>query len=241
MVHKYAPIQQAIAKVLRDTKISNATLNDDIWNWVADALDYMRTSYQYFLQHKEIDVANFGCLLPRCVDLVVAVSYNGSKLRYGRSLVAKNIPKKYFTVWEFEGLTIEAGEIFSEAVKSATKANVYDATYYNNLYYDINGNSLDTNLNKGKIEVWYLGALLDKDGYPQVPDNANIKEAIVEYVKYKLQATNEMPGNPDNTWMRFELFAGRGMNDCTYPTPEMRQSVIDGARSLMDEEEVDYL
>ncbi len=89
-----------------------------------------------------------------------------------------------------------------------------------NSYYKISGNYLQTSFEEGFVRIHYLKRPLDKEGYPLIPDNENFKSALMWYVLMMLIGSGyeHSVHNFDRCNAMFEQYAGRAINEITYPS-----------------------
>ena len=67
-------------------------------------------------------------------------------------------------------------------VKDKIKKDIYNKDNPD-LTYKIQGNCIFTSIEDGNIEISYNSILVDKDGYPMIPDDESFIDAIEKFVK----------------------------------------------------------
>ena len=96
------------------------------------------------------------------------------------SLVKFESIKESPTVWvdDIEKLTIQD----RSENKDKIKKDIYNKDNPD-LTYKIQGNCIFTSIEDGNIEISYNSILVDKDGYPMIPDDESFIDAIEKFVK----------------------------------------------------------
>lgn len=225
---QFDTIGSAMQKVLRDIRIQDMSLKNDIIEWVADGLEQMNTTNLLAPQNKTVELKNYGATLPCGIKSIQAVICDGVRIRYGqnnfedyRNLNYNNYIK-YWTVKPLEIVPNEYHQIGMTYIQASINQLEQVSQYeiYKDLYYHTVGRQLESNLEKGTLDVYYLGTYTDKDGYPLIPRNVYIKEAITNYVDYRLTRAGYKEGRWDILLQLWEQSANRAMNNIQFPSPE---------------------
>ncbi len=247
MVLQYDSIGYAMQKILRDIKVADTSLKSDLLGWVADALDLMNTTHQLIPHVKSLNVRNYGAELPCGVKSIQAVAHNGYRIDYGRNLgghiehISTRVPANYIKYWITKPVQIVPNEYHQIGVTYIQKAiesleAVQQVGTYRDLYYYTQDNSIVTNLEEGQIEVYYLGVILDDLGYPMVPKNAYLLEAVSDYIDFRLTRKGLKEGN----WLPlreiWEQSARRAINDIETPSPDQMRSLTQATLGLVKDD-----
>ena len=91
---------------------------------------------------------------------------------------------------------------------------------YGGDYYLINNGAIQTNFDSGKLKIHYSAYPTDSDGYPMVPDNVYVKQALEWYIlRQMLMGGFKHPEFnwqfADAKWGQYCVSAG---NDLAYPS-----------------------
>lgn len=87
-------------------------------------------------------------------------------------------------------------------------------------YYKVEGNYLQTSFECGFVKIHYKQRPLDKEGYPQIPDNENFKTALYWYTIMMLIGAGYKHEvfSFEECEERFEKYGARAINEITYPS-----------------------
>jgi hypothetical protein len=87
-------------------------------------------------------------------------------------------------------------------------------------FYKIQGNYLQTSFESGFVKLHYLRRVLDKEGYPLLPDNENFKTAVYWYTLMMLIGAGyeHKVFSYKDCDEQFEKFGARAINEITYPS-----------------------
>lgn len=177
---RFTSIQLVISKILTD--LGNVPTNSisNIPGWIREVLTRASTNNILELAVLETESENHQVELPCDLYRIEAVSSCGQRLPLGGT--SGYIPK---------------AEENTKLVPTANiKPNPDQYTGYHsfdppppqvrNHYYTVNMHVLFTSFEKGPVEIHYHRFPIDDEGYPMMPDNDDLKEAILHYVMAKL-------------------------------------------------------
>lgn len=227
---KYTTIAPLLAKVTRDIIIMDSGLKASIKAWISEAIELGQTTSQQVFMSYEDDICDGLTELPTGHGTTLVVFLDGlpirfrSKKMYETNKVKNNynpiytpyqqvrLPDVELRIAEFIGTTWIA-----RAMK-AVEEKVIMTGYSEGDTYDENGNYIQTTKLKGKLKVYYLGVPLDDEGFPMILDHAWLKEAVIQFVTWKLRSIEKIKGNPNESYQLFEKFLARAQNDIELPT-----------------------
>lgn len=125
-----------------------------------------------------IDIQEFKGGLP--LDLI--------KIRGARVIQNKNnhdydsIPLTYAT--DIFHKALECNDLYNEESERNCNETGY-IDYRNEYTYTVQKNRIFTSFENGKVELSYQALQTDEDGFPMIPDNEKIKEAIKYYILFQ--------------------------------------------------------
>jgi hypothetical protein len=190
MNYKHISSKNVIAKIFRDLRINDEGWVLDAMEWIGEALEYIGHVSISERKALEVTMDSHKAALP--VDLVdiIQVEYAGKPLPYGTDVTGYDLPNADSTTSMSPNGT--NGEVFTAAYTTdvnnvsnnqsgLTKRSTRDSVYRGD-YYIINNGSIQTSFPKGTIKIHYTAYPTDTDGYPMVPDNIYVKQALEWYV-----------------------------------------------------------
>jgi hypothetical protein len=149
-----------VAKVMRDFNPTNNGWQIDAIEWIADAINEMLLKNAYIPICRELEVKNYRTKIPCNLEFFAGISYDGCRLTPLNSEIPIQSAYKEFA--EYNNLSTNAVN-----------------------HYQINPDYIHFNFESGTVNVYYWGLPLDDLGYPMVPDEGVIKEALSWWVMYK--------------------------------------------------------
>jgi len=109
-------------------------------------------------------------------------------------------------------------------------ADSADMKQYNEVFGELNPNYLHTSFADGEVTFYYKTLPLDKDGFPEIPDNAEVAEALEWFVIYKLMLSG-YKHHTVNDWREaynmWTTLYPRAQNSATFPTPEKMETFME--------------
>lgn len=113
-----------------------------------------------------------------------------------------------------------------------------EKTESHDLTYKIQNQVIYTSIKEGIIEIAYEAILIDKDGYPQIPDNSSFREALELYItkkRYKiLYDTGKIRGDVYQTICQDYAFAvGQAQTSLIMPTIDEMESITNMWNTLI--------
>ncbi len=196
MVYNSTSYKPIIARVIRNTRMTDMTYADDIIEWIGEALGRMMIRWRLEKTHIELEVKNHTAKLPCGLVSIGGVIYQGRRLRKGtgsvdvralRRFVPDNKLNTYFitdTVIQPEDVNSQNYSLVrGDNIKLQTTASLQEE------FYDLQLNYIKTSFCDGCITLCYTKADLDKEGYPLVPDLEECREACFWYVASRLCIT----------------------------------------------------
>ena len=158
MISKFTSSKAVVAKIYTDLNLQKSIRDQDLIEWIGEALEYMSINAFYVKKRIELDIKNYKAKLPCDFVSVIAVEYGGI------GLTASNSPR--------------LATLDQEEVKFISASQDTYQVRYPFIITDTTQN--------GKIRVYYNAFPVDEEGYPLVPDIIEYKEACLKYVHYKI-------------------------------------------------------
>lgn len=113
-----------------------------------------------------------------------------------------------------------------------------EKTESHDLTYKLQGQVIYTSIKEGIIEIAYEAILVDKDGYPQIPDNSSFREALELYItkrRYKvLYDIGKIKGDVyNNTCQDYAFAVGQAQTSLIMPTIDEMESITNMWNTLI--------
>jgi len=228
MNYKLISAKHVISKIFRDLRINDESWVLDAMEWIGEALEYIGTVSTTERKAATVTISSHKAALPADLLNIIQVEYNGSALMHGTDTAGYDLPNaERSTTMTPNGTT---NETFSSAWPTDvnnTSNNSSGLTLrstanspYGGDYYLINNGNIQTNFEKGTLKIHYSAYPTDDDGYPMVPDNIYVKQALEWYVlRQMLMGGYNHPlfdwGVADQKWGQYCVSA---QNDLAFPS-----------------------
>lgn len=179
---KYVSINNIITKAYRDLGMSDAINYVDAIEWCAEALELIGSPTFLEEKVKIIEVVDYRAQIPTSLHLIQSTwGYDGTVDSDCLDDTTGFIPMKY------------ASDVMHYYTNSCT-----DRHCHSSLTYKVNNNYIFTNFDAGAIKLSYWAMPSDDQGFPLIPDQIKVREAVAGHLKWRLAfikwSTGKMPG-----------------------------------------------
>lgn len=229
-------IKTVIAKIIRDNgNRIPGHLMENMLEWIPEALEMLETTYtlmkcstpSYGLQGAYW-TKNYCVKLPCGLISILAVEDQwGTRIHRTGQQTAINSNTALGGVTQVAARTTD----FETRVDGELNpvpwdgSNIAEVQYQSSeMTYDLKFNHLQTSEECAFVKIHYEALPVDKEGYPLIPDNANIREALGWWVRGKLVGQGwQDPIVPatlqgiEYCKTQFEHYAGRGLGNIKLP------------------------
>ena len=159
MITKFKSFKSIIAGLYRDLGINTEINEQEIGEWIGEALNLIGSYAQLEEVSSIISVANHRVLLPCGFLYPKDITFNGRPLSWSTKSAANNYQC----------------EDCNKIPSCCTDYNFYISDGY-----------IHTSLPEGDLCIVYLSIPVDEEGYPLVPDNVYFDKALKAYCTYML-------------------------------------------------------
>ncbi len=164
MLINYISIKTTIGRFIKEFGLEDTSYVEDIPQWVEDAINIIGISNYYIYKHKLVKVQNHKAQIPCDIENLYGIwvandfcdNTNNNNLK---RLFIRNSP------------------LLGTAIKTAK---------HDSAYASINGRYIHTSFETGNIYIAYTGIPLDCEGFPLVPKDAKLNEALQYYFIYRM-------------------------------------------------------
>ena len=239
MVYRFISSSAIVAKVQADLKIPTSDWTADAIDWIAESIDFIGWHGGFEKKACDLKIKNYRAELP--VDLYTmlpaGVEFNGHPLPYGTDssgYTTSTHPRTTVISPEHNAhiaTTAPAFQVDPDAdPKGSESFNQRHKTADSRQgaqYYLLNGNYLQTSFEEGTVRLHYTAFLLDECGFPMIPDNIYLKEAIKWYIIRQLlgQGYSHPVFNWQQANLEWERYTNRAGNDMAMPDPNKMESL----------------
>lgn len=155
---------------MSDLNLQGTDFLVNIGQWIEDGIEWMEIPKYYVLRSERKEVREGRVLVPASWNFIKAVltttNYKVDE-EYNRIEYIQGLRRLIIRNNDLIGTGIKLGQI-------------------DNQYGNMNGNYLYTSFTKGSVLFLYKGLPLDCDGFPMVPADAKVIEALNFWIIYKL-------------------------------------------------------
>ncbi|MBS1960709.1 MAG: hypothetical protein JST04_00730 [Bdellovibrionales bacterium] len=164
MIHKLVSSKAILAKTYRDFRVKNSTtfLGEGI-EWIGELMEIIGCNGNYEFFETDVFVEDYKAIIPCPTELVLGVTRNG------------------FKCWLNDGFNLKEKFVDAELLNLyPTNLEGYARTRMSpdNSAYQIKGNFFHFTFEHGWVKVYGEKISTDEDGYPCVPSNIEVKEAL---------------------------------------------------------------
>jgi hypothetical protein len=180
MINNFVSIYQIIAKLYRDYEYKAELDVWDVVEWAGEAMDLIGSYPQMRrVPNHVLTVTNYKAKLPCDLETLDGVKYSEIPMVWGSGVYGPTDSTEPNEVSN----TILDVEVNDENFPMLGNRSNWTPIPYT---YIVQNGYLHTNLEKGEIVISYTGIMVDKDGYPMIPDDAVYKNAISNFVQMML-------------------------------------------------------
>lgn len=256
MVENYVNVETVIAKVLRDIGEQGNYRYSSIKEWIGEIA--LKTSFNRTMvrAYAKIPITNHRANMPCNLLRTICLTYKGCVLRYGNDIrhhftgrdVNKTqtedlIDNRYFAsnydlIYQYD----VDGNLVQTLSNNEWVNNMYPVNPQSNnpdYYYYIEGDYYKFNIEEGEVELDYMALYTDDNGFPLIPDNTYLLEAIQYYVLMKLIGSGftHPVWSGSNGYMQlkqlFEQEMSKAKGTIYYPSVEEMRSYANAYNKLM--------
>jgi hypothetical protein len=236
MLYRTTTSKAVITKVHRDFGIEEGSWIREAVEWIGEVVDGLGVPCVFVRKAQTVEIENFRGLLPCDLYAILAVEYDGCRLPY----TLQDIADRETIAITPGGETVNTSAVYiTDPEKTVedkldgyfTPGLLKTAGYspYGNDGYYLNPNYIITSFDEGSVRIHYLAFPTDNHGFPTVPDNRYVLEAMAWYILKQLLSSGYR--HPVFDWMTAEMKYNevflRAQNDIAFPSPERMASIKD--------------
>lgn len=253
MIYQSVSIENVISKVRRETKVSDTSALMELYEIIPDAIGMMQTRFQLHHTYKDLRIYFHKAQLPSGLMVMPAVEHCGHRLHWKHSARAIGAPIRHAgfgVMTDINGVPINPpldptrDDLTNDFVTSITPdVNPVDGftfisytltqleklPFHHHHYYWAEMGYINTSFPEGWIRIHYYEAPKDEGGNLLIPDNSFYREAIYYFCRAKLigmGAFEDRVIGEEKCMQRFELNAGRAIDEIDYPTEDQMQQIV---------------
>lgn len=237
MVYTYCSVEPIIAEFLATTKITDSSYADDILAWIPQAINLCKVRNILEPRACVIDVHHQIGKLPCGLQTIDGLFYNNRRLRKGTGVidrrVCKDTTKTDFQSYFVTDPTDEGYVNNSQDYRLIRGLDLKQMPEENGStdYYIPFPNHIQTTFDEGQVVIFYRKISTDKDGYPLIPDEENIRQAIFWWLMGRVTISGykhpDARMDYDYCESKFKQYARAGKNVLKYWSVDTRQAVLE--------------
>jgi hypothetical protein len=195
-VYKNISCKYVIAKIYRDLLLEDQNYDNDIIEWIGEALYFIGSASQFVQKNQELEIADFKAILPPLVSLRQVKYYNEEEDQW--------------LLIEFNNSTFDPHEDDSPNLFIKTEES-----------YTLNPNYIQTTFETGKVLLSFTSFPVDEEGFPLVPDNQYFREALFWYCFRQIILRGYIPRVQEITYEfadnKWKFYCTAARNQANYP------------------------
>lgn len=227
MQYKYTSLKEVIGNVVRNTRVQDASFIADIHEWLYEGMDMMQTKYSLGCFSVPLDITFHKAKLPCGLQWIDGVKYNGQRLKEGGNF-SHRMNNNPMEVIGFESrvgkITSQGHTLYATDVTALYGLGCGSDRYFTEMGY------MNTSFSSGHVELYYSGIITDEDGFPQIPDNQNYKQALYWYCRAMMIGAGweDKQFTYEKCFAQWEqLYAPRAIAELLMPGPEQMEHRVD--------------
>jgi hypothetical protein len=158
-------IKVVIGRFLKEYNIDDTNYVDDLPQWTRDAIEIIGIPNYFIPKHTIKKIESNRCSLPCDIENL-----------YG--IWVTNSTDRAQTITELGKLEIRNNPLIGAGIKRETPERF--------MYGNISGNFLNTSFSSGYVYIAYKGLPTDCDGYPMVPKDTKLNNALQYYFIWRM-------------------------------------------------------
>lgn len=176
MIYRTTSSKTVISKVYRDLNLQDEDRWMDMIEWIGEAIDQIQVPYSLKpIVDLGLEVEDYRAPLPCDLVEIRGILYQGAPLRYLSG------------IYDFNATNSTSQH--PERADRNNQVNRSDAPGY-----ILNPGWINTNFRRGHITMSYLAIPTDEEGFPEIPDNTQFREACYRYIVWKLNYPKYLSG-----------------------------------------------
>jgi len=186
---KYVSVYEIINSAYRDSGMSNELNIADAIEWAGEAIEFIG-GMNYFEEKVEVLLVNNHKVKIPCSLHII----NGIKAKVDKN--ATEIEECLFDISSFSPM-IYKSSIYHKYITNndvTSTPNNLANNLTSKLTYNVNDNYIFTNFDKGFIALSYKGIVVDENGFPKIPDDVKVKNAVKYHLLWKLAFIKMLSG-----------------------------------------------
>jgi len=236
MIYSYISSEIIIADFLSKTKLTDSTYADDLLEWLKEGINLLRLRHMTTPSHCYIPISSNIGKLPCGLIYLDGIVYNGKRLRKGTSGIDTRVtdllikePTKVQTYFATD--TTDPAYQNIQDYKLVRGDDLKPVTEINQTeYYITFPNHIQTSFKEGCVLVLYRSLPVDKEGYPLIPDEGNIKQALFWWLMAQITLSGYRHADPkmdyDYCEAKFTHYSIEGKGNMKYLSVDQRESLL---------------
>jgi len=230
MVYKSVSIDSVIGKIIRDTRIQDASYIIDMHEWIPEVMSTLRWEAPLHPDFQDVRIHFHKGRLPCGLIYIDAVEHYGHRLPHGNSV--KNIRTRHHddpsVNVPFVSVITQIPVPDGNFLWSSTLIAANQLPLHHNAYYQLEMDYILTSFEKGHVRVHYRTTPHDERGLPLIPDNQAFKECVYWYVRDKMIGAGyqDKVFKEETCYERYQFYLERASCEIDFPSPDMMEERV---------------
>lgn len=199
---QYVNVREILSRVLRHSLLQNVTLEEAIQHTI-DFIGIVGVPKFYIDKEDILHIQEFRAQLPCDMVSINLVKHKGR--------VISHMTDSFFT-------------------KNREPSHCCARPSFEQETFKTQGNVIYTSFKEGEVELSYKAIMVDDEGFPLLPDNANFLKALEEYIKLEVFTVlfdrNKITAQVlNNQQQRYAWRVGQATAEFTIPSPSEMEAI----------------
>jgi hypothetical protein len=239
--YPWISIGQIIGRAIRRSGLKDTSLIPDMHEWAAEAMEIIQITDMLQFDFEKVEVYFHKAKKPCGMRELLGVEYCGTRLHLGNSVKdpRTGTPLKSYSPYIEDAVFVSG--ITVQDTPSGNKTFIGAMQHLDNLpwhtceWYKDDGSCLITSFSDGEITIYHNRTPLDKNGYLQIPNEGNLKEALTWFLRSCLAGAGHNNGDLSESQMydKFLQFTGYAKEAISFPTVDKVETTTETLIQLM--------
>lgn len=232
MVYKSTSIDPVIGKIIRDTRVQDASYLIDMHEWIPEVMAAARYEAPLNGDWVDVPIHFHKGRLPCGLIYIDAVEWEGHRLAHGNSVknirTSKQTDPTPYSPDTYTSVILKTPTPDGNGIYFSTLRKVQASACNQRHYYQLELDYILTSFETGCVRVYYRTTPHDERGLPLIPDNQAFREAIYYYVRAKMIGAGyqDKVFKEETCYERHNHFLERALCEIDFPSPDMMEERV---------------
>lgn len=207
-VYNSTSCEEVIGRVLRNTRMTDITYADDIYEWLGEGIGRLMVRWKLKRFFQDLTIKDNMSKLPCGMQALNGVFYKGHRLRVGTGSIDARVQPLNKLAIGTDSSSPDSSFYFKSNTDPKLLTNSQDLFYIRGTditpvqtlsiqdFYQLELDYIKTSFKTGTVTIFYRRIDVNEDGYPLIPDLEEAKLALFWYVMGNLAMTGYKHTDP---------------------------------------------